>query len=277
MKTSKLEKRLQRSKDKLSIFAKKRLFNKYNIYDEELVRLIEIYLTDEEKAKLFEFDHFRNLYPDRIRNIVKLIETDELKLKLLKDNQLLLGMIDIYIVDIIKSLKDNGKMEILKDANYRKKYNIDEYYITNIIMTFTDEGKKRLLLDKDFLEHELKIGKYSISTIIASLESQNEKLNFIDKYKLKNSEIAQIVSSMDVNSIINFLNENKQFCQEKGIKPYIIMIGIDSKKQLEFISKLENIEELSIRRKEKNICNITKRSKRQNRYNRLSKRMQRYI
>ena len=238
----------------------KKLLNRYNLIGEELDRIIEIYLTDEEKAKLFEFEHFKNLYPYRIKNIIKLIKDDELKLKLLKDDALMSGMSEFDIVDIVKLLEDDNKMQVLKDENYRKKYNIEEYDAINIIMTFTNESKNKLLLHKDFLERELKIRKYGIGKIIASLEGENEKLKFIKYYELKNNEIEYILTYMEVSSIINFLNVNKQFCREKGINPYVIMAGIDSKKQLEFISKLDDLEELSIRRKKKDICSNRKRN-----------------
>lgn len=284
MKILKLERKLQKSKDKLSIFRNKKILNKFNFNEEELNRLIKIYLTDEQKAELFEIDHFRNLRSYQIKDIIELIKDDRLKLKLLKDDELMSGMTEFDIVYIINLLKDEAKMEVLKDTNYREKYNIDEYHIKNIIVEFTNDNKKSLLLDKDFVEKELKIGKNYISMIVASLESEDEKIKFIDeyefgsyelseilctfsdeykkvvllenKYNLMKYEINAILISMETNAIINFINENEQFCAQNGIEPYVIMAIMDSKKQLEFIQQLENIERLTIRRKETSICKV---------------------
>ena len=284
MKILKLERKLQKSKDKLSIFRNKKILNKFNFNEEELNRLIKIYLTDEQKAELFEIDHFRNLRSYQIKDIIELIKDDRLKLKLLKDDELMSGMTEFDIVYIINLLKDEAKMEVLKDTNYKEKYNIDEYHIKNIIVKFTNDNKKSLLLDKDFVEKELKIGKNYISMIVASLESEDEKIKFIDeyefgsyelseilctfsdeykkvvllenKYNLMKYEINAILISMETNAIINFINENEQFCAQNGIEPYVIMAIMDSKKQLEFIQQLENIERLTIRRKETSICKV---------------------
>lgn len=284
MKILKLERKLQKSKDKLSIFRNKKILNKFNFNEEELNRLIKIYLTDEQKAELFEIDHFRNLRSYQIKDIIELIKDDRLKLKLLKDDELMSGMTEFDIVYIINLLKDEAKMEVLKDTNYREKYNIDEYHIKNIIVEFTNDNKKSLLLDKDFVEKELKIGKNYISMIVASLESEDEKIKFIDEYEFGSYELSEILCtfsdeykkvvllenkfnlmkyeinailiSMETNAIINFINENEQFCAQNGIEPYVIMAIMDSKKQLEFIQQLENIERLTIRRKETSICKV---------------------
>lgn len=58
-----LTKILEKSNNKLNIFANKNILNKFNFNISELCDLISAFLSDGQIVRLFEFEHFNNLPP----------------------------------------------------------------------------------------------------------------------------------------------------------------------------------------------------------------------
>ena len=56
-----LRKLLKNSDDQLNIFKDRETLSKYKLYVPELIDLINDFLSNEQKAKLFEFEHFKKL------------------------------------------------------------------------------------------------------------------------------------------------------------------------------------------------------------------------
>lgn len=277
MKIQRLRKKLEKSNDRLSIFANRKLLNKYRLNNFELCNIINDFLTNEQKSKLFEYEHFRKLNLRLTIDIINLIEDDKIKLKLLEDDELLLNMSPNLIWLVIETLQDNGKMQLLNNKEFLERYSIGSYYIKKIILSLSESKRIELLLDKDFLKNQLKLDEnYDITKLVASLKDENKKSDIIDiydfspcfltdilitcsdkykektliknKYNFIEGSIIEVISSMDTNFLVSFFNKHNKYIEEKSIKPYQIIARLDSKKQLEFISKFEELN-LSVQEK----------------------------
>lgn len=292
-----LIKKIELSNNKLSIFADTKEIEKYDLDEVTLLNLINRFLTDNEKTKLFEFEYFKKAPANVIRDIVYSISEDKLKVYVLldvflKDKKLLEKTGKIEMIKIIKSLNDDQKMQILKSKNFEK-FDLEKHDIEAILESMTDETKKTVLKDEDLLAKHLKLRKNSIIGIINSIKSDEIKLDIIDeigidkllvslsgisyenkrkvllenRYNMNKEQIVWLISSMEVDSLIEFLNENQKFLSENKIKAYEIIyeLGLDEKKQYEVMSKFGRIK-LDIRRSEINLCNFRKKSKRIHRF-----------
>jgi hypothetical protein len=292
-----LIKKIELSNNKLSIFADTKEIEKYDLDEVTLLNLINRFLTDNEKTKLFEFEYFKRAPANVIRDIVYSISEDKLKVYVLldvflKDKKLLEKTGKIEMIKIIKSLNDDQKMQILKSKNFEK-FDLEKHDIEAILESMTDETKKTVLKDEDLLAKHLKLRKNSIIGIINSIKSDEIKLDIIDeigidkllvslsgisyenkrkvllenRYNMNKEQIVWLISSMEVDSLIEFLNENQKFLSENKIKAYEIIyeLGLDEKKQYEVMAKFGRIK-LGIRRSEINLCNFRKKSKRIHRF-----------
>ncbi len=264
-----LTKILEKSNNKLNIFANKNILNKFNFNISELCDLISTFLGDDQIVKLFEFEHFINLPPINKQYIFDLVKDDNLKLDLLKNFEFLSNM-DLFLVDeMIKSLGEYGKVQILHDTDFLTKYEIDSNNSMKIMISLSDTTKVELLSNKDLIENQLKLNKYKISSIIEGIQDEKLKLQAIDICNLENNQIVSVLeicsnnskelylldkkynfnkdnavsllSSMDVDSLITFINNHNNFLFENNLSPYEITIKFDKEKQLEFVEKLENV------------------------------------
>lgn len=291
MKIERLKKRLATSENKLKIFGNKRILSKYKLNDNItlLLHLINDFLSNDEKAKLFEFEHFKKLPIDVKQSIIELISDEDLKLNLILDGNIIENMNKSEILKIISSLNDYGKIIILQNDSFLEK-NFLHANIREIVLSLNDENKRNILLNKDFLKknkRQFTVGM--ISDIVSSIKDEKIKQEMIDSYKFENYfvvnilktfssksktkillenkyefnkvEIISLVASMNTNFIINLFNNHRDFLNKNNIKPYSITNVLDSKKQLDLLSKFESIE-LSIRRKKANFSNTEARNKR---------------
>lgn len=150
-------------------------------------------------------------------------------------------------------------MQILKSKNFEK-FDLEKHDIEAILESMTDETKKTVLKDEDLLAKHLKLRKNSIIGIINSIKSDEIKLDIIDeigidkllvslsgisyenkrkvllenRYNMNKEQIVWLISSMEVDSLIEFLNENQKFLSENKIKAYEIIyeLGLDEKKTI---------------------------------------------
>lgn len=123
MKIERLKKRLATSENKLKIFGNKRILSKYKLNDNItlLLHLINDFLSNDEKAKLFEFEHFKKLPIDVKQSIIELISDEDLKLNLILDGNIIENMNKSEILKIISSLNDYGKIIILQNDSFLEK------------------------------------------------------------------------------------------------------------------------------------------------------------
>lgn len=172
---------------------------------------------------------------------------------------------------MIMSLSDNDKIRILHDDNILEEYGLGCYDIKDIIVSLNDKIKIDLLLNKDFVNNQLNLEGYIIAIIVASLEDEKVKLEMIQTYELVNYQVAivlatfssnetkklallenkynfyksniiELIVSMDMEALIDFLKGNKDYLDKNDVRIYRVIKELDSNKQLEFISKLEEFE-----------------------------------
>lgn len=279
---------LENTEDKLSIFQDKDKLNQYDISVAEFIDLIKDFFSDEEKAKILKIEHIKKLSSYVRKTIINTVVDDNIKLDLIKNDDVISNMDDWHIKELVESLGENGKIEILKDSNFLQKHGIEDFQIKKIILTLNDENKVALLSNIDLIEKQLKMKDYTIKDIVAGLEDEKIKLNMIENYKFEsylskdiiqtfstegmkdvllenkynfnNYDIISLIASMNTNSLIEFINENKEFISQNNVSPYRIINQLDSQKQIEFMSVFEDVE-LTIRRKKTNFSNLKGRNK----------------
>ena len=279
---------LENSNDRFNIFKDKDIFSKYNLNIAELKELIEKFLVDEQKVKLFELEHFKGLNTFVRYSILQTILDDKIMMEVLTKSDITSDFEGYKIMTIIDSLGSDNKEKILHMKDFLQEHDIKDYEIRNIIKSLNEKSKKDILLDKNFIIEELKLEEYQVLDLITSLEDEESKLEMIPFYELKEYQIAQVVktlsdtskteillnnkyefgrqfkteiiSTMSVDLIVKFINENKEFMKESKISPYQVTKILDKEKQIEFISKLEDTD-LSIEEKRKILATISEETK----------------
>lgn len=271
MRVNRLRKILTKSNDKFSIFADRKKLSKCKITTPELLSLINEFLSDEQKAKLFDLEHFSNLFSHTKLMILESIMSSEIKCMLLEETSIATELDYYDLMNIITALSDDEKIKLLHNSNFLKSVKLEKPECQKIITSLSDENKSKLLRDKAFIQDELKLTKYSVSNIIASLESEEEKTKLIkiynitdinqllniwetfsdnskielitsNQHKINSEHLKHIISTLSTDSLIAFFRDNKSFLAEKGISPYEITVFLEMQKQLEIISKIDEAE-----------------------------------
>lgn len=192
-------------------------------------------------------------------------------------------------LDIIKkSLDDDGKIQILHNLDFILENRIEDFEIQEIISLLSDAKKQEVLLDKVFVQQELRLKDYQVLRLVVSLESEESKLKMIELYNFKDYQIAniletfsdkskisivlenpyeidkdylkQIISSLSVDTLVDFIKKNKQFLVQNNIKVYKITQSLDKEKQLYFVSKIEDMG-LSIEEKKQILVKLSEEAK----------------
>lgn len=264
-----LRKLLEETEDKFGIFADREKLVKYSFNVIELSNLVKDFLTDDEKLKLFEFNHFKNANTILKSYIINTISDDDIKVKLIIESDIASNFEKYQLVNIIKNLNDNSKIDILKNSEFLKNKNLSSYETKDIINTLGVKARETLLEDKNLLEEDLEFKSYEICKLVEELESEDKKLQMIElynisqyeivdvlktfsneskrkilienKYGFNKNEVKSIVNSFDNNTLIDFIKNNKEILENNNIEPYEIIINKDSKFQTEFITHLEEI------------------------------------
>jgi len=288
MNSENLRNLLESSNDRVRIFEDNDIFSKYNLNIAELKELVEIFLTDEEKANLFELEHFKGLNTIVRYRLLQTILDENIIINILTSSKITSGFDTYKIMTLIDSLSNNNKIKILQMKEFLQKHDIKNYEIRDIIKSLNDENKKDILSDKNFIEQELKLEEFQVLDLITSLEDEELKIEMVPLYELKEYEIAQVVktfsdtskteiilnnkyefsrqfkteiiSTMSVDAIVDFMKENKEYMEEIKISPYQVTRLQDKEKQIEFISKLEDTD-LSIEEKRKILATLSEETK----------------
>lgn len=263
-----LEKLLEQSDNKLSIFANVELLKKYKFNAQELFDMISTYLSDDEKLKLFDYSHF-NRFPAIIKSgIIGTVSDENIILQMLNNDNVTNNFDANQLIVIIEKLSDSAKIEILHNQNFITKHDFPDYQLTSIITNLTDKGKSEILVDVDLVRNILHLSDTQITDLAKNLSNDNEKDNVIQKYKLddfykkrvlkscsnnykvnillkekdfSNYDRIDLLQTLDTKTLIDFLSEHKKFCSEINLKPYQIICNLSAEQQKEFIKNIENI------------------------------------
>ncbi len=265
MKVQDLRKLLEETEDKLTIFVSLETLKKYSFSNGDLLNLINEFLTDEEKLKLFDYSHFQRLDEWIKSSILKQISDPNMQVQMLYNDNTRNALSTYQIIDIIKNLGDNEKTQILQDKDFLEKSKIKDYDIKNIISTLEDEAKLELLEDVEFITNGLALKDYQITELIKEITSEENKIKLLGSYSLEayskvdiiktlndNNKIEivlneefdryfkiDILTSLDSDSLYTFLSRHKEFCTKNNIRPFEIIKKFNTENQKKFIEKLE--------------------------------------
>lgn len=233
-------------------------------------------LKDQQRLKLLNTD--REMPLNAKSSIIKGIINNEIKLRLFEDFEFMSAFDKLAILNIILSFDDFYKMKILQEEDILERYDISNKYKKLIIESLEDKNKQKILFNREYLEEKLGMESCEISGIVASIEDVEIKEYFIEyykfneyyienilktfpdqskinilinnKYKLSEETIQYVLVSLNVDSLISFFNNNKDFLIQKRIAPYQITSKLQKEEQLNLISKFESIS-LSVNDKKK--------------------------
>ena len=263
-----LRKLLEQTDDKSSIFASPETLNKYEFNAKEFFDLISDFLSDEEKLKLFDYSHFRQFEGWIKGGIIGLISDEHIILQIINNDNIMNGFESYQIVDIIKKMSDIGKQQLLYNQEFIEKHQIAGYEIEEIISSLTEETRVEILMDIDLIRNKLHLEDFQVTKFVERLSSEEVKDKAIGIYQFANYQkkgilrtysnshkldvmmqekgfnkfdIIDILQTLDVEALSEFLTEHKEFCNENQILPYEVVKSLDGDQQMEFVAKLEDI------------------------------------
>ena len=260
-------KRLEQANNKLNIFADTEIFKKNEFKEKELYNLIKDFLTDEEKQKLFDYPHFRQLEGWIKIGIMGLISNENIILQILNNDNIKNEFTKFQIVEIIKKLSDPKKKQLLYNQDFIEKYQFTRVELNAIFFSLSEEAKVEILRDVDLITNKLQLINFEIIDWINQLSSEearkemigiyyqledylkanivktlsiNNKLKILleDSSFSKHNQI-EILISLDVKDLSNFFLEHREFCNKNKIHPYEIIFKLNTEQQKYFVENLE--------------------------------------
>ncbi len=198
---------LKNKKDKMAIFQDFPVLRQYVRTTNELIDAMVLCLDDNQKLEIMEYECFKNLTQFLKAKVVMTITSNEVQSQILQ-NTTLLGEI-FHPHDFVKFMQivdDQSKMYVLNNPEILKKFDVSKHDIKKIIESMSNENKKIIILEEN--------------------------------HGLSNSFIQEIIGSLEVEDLIDFINNNKTFLQEKNIKPYKIVEGMPTEKQLKLAERI---------------------------------------
>lgn len=259
---------LEKTHDKLSIFASHETLSKCEISVKELFELISDFLTDEEKLKLFDYSTFMQFEGCIKCGIIELVSDENIILQMMSNDNIMNGVEDYQIFNIMKKMSDSGKQQLLYNQEFIESHQIANYDLKNIIDSLTDETRAEILTDIDLIRGKLHLEDFQIIELAKGLLSEEAKSKIIEIYQLSayqkidiintfnnNSKLGillgeesfskynrmQVLETLDTETLSKFFIQHKEFCREHDIHPYEIICRLDSEKQKYFVARLEHI------------------------------------
>ncbi len=261
-----LRKVLEQTDDKLSIFSSWETLGKYELKISEFLDLINDFLNDEEKLRLFDYMQFNSYVKGEI---IDLVSDEKIILQMINNDNIMSGIDSYSIVSMIEKMSDSIKQHVLHNQEFIEKHQIDSYDLERIISSLTEEKKAEVLMDIDLIKNKLHLEDYKITKILKELPSDEAKDKAIEIYQFENYEkidvlktcsdshkldilmkeesftkynIIDILQTLDIKTMSEFLVEQKEFCIEKQIHPYEIVKSLETDQQREFVERLGDID-----------------------------------
>jgi len=98
---------LEKTDDKLSIFSSWETLGKYELKISEFLDLINDFLNDEEKLRLFDYMQFNSYVKGEI---IGLVSDEHIILQMMNNDNIMNGFESYQIVDIMKKMSDIVKI-----------------------------------------------------------------------------------------------------------------------------------------------------------------------
>ena len=269
MNSEDFRKLLLESNDKFSLLSNSKTLRQYDMTVGEFGNLINEFLTDNEKARLFQIEYFRNANPYIKRCILDNISDSNTLLSIIEDSDLIDNIDTSYIKEAINRLNDEDKLKILHNREFFKKREFYSFEITKIIGSLSEENKVSILNDTSLITDTFKLDKFDLVKMIECLNKDEDKMLLMDKYQFdsytlskiiqtmndinkeslitKTSElepyhIKQILTTYDVNNLMSFFKKNEEFCKNNKIEPYQVISELPADKQLQVALKLTGMD-----------------------------------
>ncbi len=263
-----LRKLLEETDNRFSVFASRQILNQYDLNVTEFIDLINDFLSDAEKANLLSMPHFQQLGPNIKVGIIKLISDEGILLQTLNEDGAMVGIPSYYIIDIIKNMSDASKTQLLYNQEFIKKYEIAAYEIMKIIKSLSDSEKAQILTNDDLIKNKLQLADWQIINLAKELSGEDSKRDILKKYHFEKYLMVELITtfsdkskleilledknfdrndkinilkSLNVDALSEFIKNNKEFCEKNNIRPYQIVRLLKPEQQLSFVADLENM------------------------------------
>lgn len=260
---------LEKTDDKLSIFASRETFTKCEINVKELLELISDFLSDEEKLRLFDYSHFRQFEGWVKGYIIDLVSDEHIVLQMMSNDNIMNSFESYQIVEIMRKMSDFGKKQLLYNQEFIEKHQIPDYDLKEIIGSLTDKTRAEILTDIDLIRDKLHLADFKIVQLAKGLSSEEAKSKIIEIYQLptyqkidiintfnSNSkleilldeesfskyDITQVLETLDIETLSELFIHHKEFCDEHDIHLYEIICRLDNERQKDFVANLEHID-----------------------------------
>jgi len=256
-------KALEKSEDKLKMFSEEET-DKYDITYQDVFDAIRDFLSDEEILKLFKYPKFINMSAHKKMKIINFIKDKKTQEAIFEDDNITKGFDGHDIVRVLNEISDSAKKQMLYKEDFIKKYKLTPVNLENIIESMSDENKEQILRDKKWVKEKWFLEEM-LGYIIASIESEEKKKDLLKEYDLEEYMQIDIIKTFSQNTIKehilkgefssghtksllralegknlkDFFINNKDFLEEKNIKPHEIIAYLNSDKQKEFLEFLE--------------------------------------
>lgn len=143
--------------------------------------------------------------------------------------------------------------------------------LTDLITTYLDDTQiEELLRNEEIVLNGLGLKNYNLSKIISSMDSVEKKIEILSRYDLEEYDkvnilktfpleqkiqtilnntynlnkvnLTQIISSLNIDNLINFINTNEEFLKNNKISIANITYTLDTKSSIELVNKLNLIK-----------------------------------
>lgn len=181
------------------------------------------------------------------------------------------GLEQWQIMDIImKKMSDTEKQQLLHNEEFIEKHQITDVDLQNIILSLTEETRAEILMNKDLIKNKLHFNDDTqIINCIKELSSDEAKEQAMEIYEFSNTDkvdivrscsnrykldillekrefdescdIIDILQSLDIETLSEFIAEQKEFCCKHKIPIYKIINRLTAEQQKEFVENLENV------------------------------------
>lgn len=254
---------LEISHDKVKMFDVEEI-NKYDLVDQDLYDAIRDFLSDDEILELFEYPHFINMHVYKREIIIGFIEDEEIQAKIFENDNITKDFDRYDIMKVLKGMKDSVKLQMLYKEDFIKNYKIGEWDLEDIIKSLSEETKEQILRDKKWIKEKWFLEGH-LGNLIASIEREETKKDLMKEYDLQEymqiniiktcsqetikenilkgdfnlNSVKELLRALNAENLKDFLNNNRNFLEERSIKPHEIIVYLNSDKQKEFLSFLE--------------------------------------
>ncbi len=266
MSEKELRELLNTSENKKDILSDTSKLNKYNLNIKQYNDIVVEYLNDNEKLDILNLDFVKG-NPAIKTSIAKSIEDSNIIKGLLEDDVFTQGVSTLNMFEIINKLDSSAKYDIVNDKDILEKLDVKKYDILKLIGSLDDKDKTKVLDNYKELKATKEFDDFDLSKITSTLESDDTKIEYINKLEFKQHTACQIaldmsdeskkhllyskdiefsvgsttmiVSSMNSKNIAEIIND-RTLLEENDISLNKLIAGINKEKQKELYVNLKD-------------------------------------